>query len=158
MCASASPVRSIPIPLISVCFVNLSTITRMALCPHERGRGLTMSQEIMDQGPLMWVEQGSMLGAVRLRLLACFAPPCIVISILYHVHPPVGLQQCGSQLLWAWVPCTREIMLKTEDHFVSFCWHPHDPSLSPSCLILHPLIIKPLWLLHMYCTVFLEQH
>src|ERR1700731_2170347 len=107
----------------------------------------------------MQVEWGSTLGAVGLRLLACFAPPCIAISILYHVHPPVGLQQCSSQFPWAWVPCTREIMLKTEDHFASFCWHPCDPSLSPeSCPIPCPLIIKPLWLLHMYCAVFLEQH
>src|ERR1700720_4515247 len=51
MHAAPSLVRSVLIPSMSVHFINLLTITRMALCPCERGRGPTMSQEITDQGP-----------------------------------------------------------------------------------------------------------
>src|ERR1700730_12070405 len=105
----------------------------------------------------MWMEQGCVPCTVRFDLLASLAPTSIAISILYHVHPPVSFQQCCPQLLWPGVSHCREVMLKLEDCLSGLLWYPSGPSLSPeSHLVSCPLIIKPLWLLYMCHTIFLE--
>src|ERR1700720_4135377 len=105
----------------------------------------------------MWMEWGCALRSVGLHSLACLAPTNIAIGILHHVHPPVNFQQSCFQLPWPRVSSCGEVMLKPEDCLTGFFRYPRDPSLLPeSHSVSHPLIIKPLWLLYMHRTIFLE--
>src|ERR1700720_1097788 len=103
------------------------------------------------------MEGSGMLSMVRLRALASLAPRCITVGILHHIHPPVGLQQGRSQLPWARVPSSWEIMLKLQNLLTYFLRHPGDSSFPPQPHpVSRPLVIKPLWLLYMHRAIFLE--
>src|ERR1700726_4500433 len=132
--AAPSPVRSIPIPSINVCLVNLSTMARMALCPRERGRGPIISHEITDQGPLrnrVRVEWGGTLGTVGLHPLTRLTPTDIPFCIFHHIHPPVGFEESTLHLPRTRVPSSREVMFVAENTLSYICRHPCDAAISP---------------------------
>src|ERR1700720_1436098 len=105
----------------------------------------------------MHVEQGSMLGMVRFHLLAHLAPTGITLSILYHVDPPVGLQESALHLPCTRVSSSREVVLMAQNTLSYLCWHPSNAAISPqSSAVPHPSIVELIWLAYMYCTIFLE--
>src|SRR3984893_4392621 len=131
--AAPSPVRSIPIPSINVCLVNLSMMTRMALCPRERGRANNIPGDDRP-GPLgngVRVGGGSMLGQDGLHPLTCLTPTDIPFSIFHHVHPPVGFQESTLHLPRTRVPSSREVMFMAENTLPYICRHPCDAAISP---------------------------
>ena len=98
-----------------------------------------------------------MLGMVGFYLLACLAPTDIMLSIFYHVNPPVGLQESALHLPCTRVSSSREVVLMAQNTLLYLCWHPSDAAISPqSSAVPCPSIVEFVQLAHMYCAIFLE--
>src|ERR1700731_894194 len=105
----------------------------------------------------MWVEWGSTLSAIRLHPLASLTSTDISVHILYHVHPPVGLQESTLHLLRTRVSSSREVVFMVENTLSYLCWHPCNAAISSeSCAVPRPSIIKFVWLGDIYRAIFLE--
>src|ERR1700726_4554763 len=106
-------------------------MTRMALCPRERGRGPIISHEMTDQGPSGTECRWSRAARLVWSGFTHCTPTDILLSIFHHVHPPVGFQESTLHLPHTRVPSSREVMFVAENTLPYICRHPCDVAISP---------------------------